>query len=63
MQADAIFTKDESPPDRRGRDCDPANWSGQAATGDAIKNRSWYQNKSFLETSQVDRFLFFMKQP
>ncbi len=31
--------------------------------GDAIKNHSWYPNKSFLETSLVDRFLFFMKQP
>ena len=47
--ADAIFTTDESPPDRTGRDCD--------ATGDAIKNRSWYPKKSFLDSFLVIEFI------
>ncbi len=41
---DAIYSMDESPPDRTGRDCD--------ATRDVIKIPGWYSNKSLLTTSE-----------
>ena len=47
MVGDAIFSINQSPPDGTGRDCDPANRSVQASTGDAIKNCSCIQSIRF----------------